>query len=51
MTEELFNTVVWSWIGLAILVFAINIKIIAPYGRHASKTWGPLINNSADIWG
>jgi 3-oxo-5-alpha-steroid 4-dehydrogenase 1 len=45
MTEELFNTLVWSWIGLAVIVFVINIKIIAPYGRHASKKWGPLINN------
>ena len=45
MTEEFFNTIVWSWIGLAVLVFIVNIKIIAPYGRHASKSWGPLINN------
>lgn len=45
MTEELFNQVVWSWIALAVLVFIINIKIIAPYGRHVSKSWGPLINS------
>jgi 3-oxo-5-alpha-steroid 4-dehydrogenase 1 len=45
MTEELFNWVVWSWIGLAVLVFLINLRIIAPYGRHASKNWGPLINS------
>lgn len=45
MTEQLFNQVVWSWIGLAVIVFFVNIKIIAPYGRHASKNWGPLINS------
>lgn len=45
MTGETFTIVVWSWIGLAIIVFIVNIKVIAPYGRHASKKWGPLINS------
>ena len=47
MTEELFNKMVWAWIGLAVIVFIVNIKVIAPYGRHASRKWGPLINSKA----
>jgi len=45
MTEELFNKIVIVWIFLAVIVFIVNLKIIAPYGRHASKKWGLLINN------
>jgi 3-oxo-5-alpha-steroid 4-dehydrogenase 1 len=45
MTEELFNKIVIAWILLAVIVFIVNLKIVAPYGRHASKKWGLLINN------
>jgi 3-oxo-5-alpha-steroid 4-dehydrogenase 1 len=45
MTEILFDKLVLYWIGLAILVFIVNMKIIAPYGRHAAKGWGIFINN------
>ena len=45
MSEELFNRIVIGWIILGVIVFFINLKIIAPYGRHASTKWGLLINN------
>ena len=45
MTEEFFNKIIIAWIILGVLVFFINLKIVAPYGRHASKKWGILINN------
>jgi hypothetical protein len=45
MTELLFNQIVWAWIGLAVIVFLVNIKIIAPYGRHAKTNWGPIIDS------
>ena len=45
MTPEFFNKIVLIWIGVGLLVFIINLKIIAPYGRHASKKWGFLVNN------
>ena len=45
MTEEFFNKVIIAWIILGVIVFFINLKIVAPYGRHASKKWGILINN------
>ena len=45
MTEEIFNKIIIAWIILGLIVFFINLKIVAPYGRHASKKWGLLINN------
>ncbi len=45
MSEPLFNKIVIAWILLGVIVFVANLKIIAPYGRHASSKWGPLINN------
>ena len=45
MTEEFFNKIIIAWIILGVIVFFINLKIVAPYGRHASKKWGILINN------
>ena len=45
MNEILFNKIIIAWIILGVLVFFINLKIVAPYGRHASKKWGLLINN------
>lgn len=34
-----------TWIIIAILVFPILLKFTAPYGRHASSKWGPMISN------
>lgn len=45
MTEEIFNKIIIAWIILGLIVFLINLKIVAPYGRHASKKWGLLVNN------
>jgi hypothetical protein len=34
-----------SFLALGIITFIILLFITAPYGRHAVKGWGPLINN------
>lgn len=44
---EYFNIIVLAWIGLAIALFPLLLKVRAPYGRHASTKWGPLIDNRA----
>jgi hypothetical protein len=36
----------FGWIGIALIIFFILLKIIAPYGRHSSRKWGPLISNN-----
>ena len=40
-----YQTILFSWIILAVVVFFILLKITAPYGRHSSEKWGPLISN------
>jgi hypothetical protein len=47
---EVFNLLVWTWIGIAIITFLVLIifKIKAPYGRHASNKWGKMVDNH---WG
>jgi 3-oxo-5-alpha-steroid 4-dehydrogenase 1 len=43
-----FEIVVYAWIAIPILIFPILLKIRAPYGRHTSSGWGPMIDNH---WG
>ena len=45
MTDTVFYRVVYGWIVLAIIIFPLVLKNIAPYGRHTSKKWGALIDN------
>lgn len=45
MTLENFTLLLWIWIALAAIIFFSLLYITAPYGRHATSTWGPLINN------
>lgn len=45
ISKELFDIVVLAWIGIAVLLFPVLLKITAPYGRHTQKNWGPMIDN------
>ncbi len=40
-----FRMIVLLWIGAAIVLFPLMLRITAPYGRHARKDWGPMIPN------
>lgn len=42
-----FNTILWFWIAISIIIFLLLLKITAPYGRHAKKGWGHLLPNRA----
>lgn len=42
---EVFNWFIYGWIGVALVTFLILLKVTAPYGRHSSTTWGPMISN------
>jgi len=44
-TASTIEYIAIAWIIVAILMFPILIKITAPYGRHTSGKWGPLIDN------
>ncbi len=43
-----FNYFLYAWIGLAILIFPIQFRVTAPYGRHYKSGWGSGISNR---WG
>ncbi len=40
-----YQFIFFIWIGIAIAVFFLLLKVAAPYGRHASAKWGPQIDN------
>jgi len=40
-----FYFIVYAWIAIAIFIFPLVIRIIAPYGRHTTRKWGALIDN------
>lgn len=40
-----FQLIAYVWISIAIFIFFLLMKITAPYGRHSSAKWGPLIAN------
>lgn len=43
--QELYYTLLYIWMGLAIIIFPVLLLVIVPYGRHTSDSWGPKINN------
>lgn len=45
MSTENFHLFVRIWIVLAVIMFPVLLSITAPYGRHASRNWGPMIPN------
>ncbi|MCH2023161.1 MAG: DUF1295 domain-containing protein [Saprospiraceae bacterium] len=44
MSNATFQYIVYCWIGLAIITFFSLFFVTAPFGRHSSKNWGPMIN-------
>ncbi len=34
----------WAWVALALLLLPLQLVIVAPYGRHVSSRWGPLLD-------
>ena len=40
-----YQTILYGWIALAVLVLFLLLKVTAPYGRYSSSSWGPMISN------
>jgi len=47
MKESIFFMIVYAWIAIAIFIFPVVIRIVAPYGRHTTRKWGAMIDNRA----
>jgi hypothetical protein len=45
ITETLFNTLLYIWMGMAVAIVPILLKVTPPYGRHTSNSWGPTISS------
>ena len=41
------QTLLYIWIAIALLLLPVQLFVTAPYGRHATRTWGPVLNNRA----
>lgn len=48
ITSEIYNTLLYIWIGIAIVLVPVLLKVTPPYGRHTSDSWGPTISSR---WG
>jgi len=40
-----YQSLTWLWIGIGGVAGLYLLRVPAPYGRHASAQWGPLIDN------
>jgi 3-oxo-5-alpha-steroid 4-dehydrogenase 1 len=45
MSIDTLNIITLIWIGVGIVSFPFLLRVTAPYGRHASSQWGPMISN------
>lgn len=45
MNPATFYFLVYIWIAIALIIFPLVLWVVAPYGRHTSSHWGPMINN------
>ncbi|TVR42509.1 MAG: DUF1295 domain-containing protein [Cryomorphaceae bacterium] len=48
MSHALFNILVLVWMAVALLTMVVLFRVVAPFGRHTSDTFGPTMPNH---WG
>lgn len=41
----MYQSIIFVWMGVALCIFFLLLKITAPYGRHSSGKWGPQVLN------
>lgn len=47
MTESAFEILIAGWIVLGLALIPLQIIVTAPFGRHSSRRWGPVMDNRA----
>ena len=45
MSLDLFYILCYAWLGTAVVIHVVMFFITAPFGRHTTTTWGPMVNN------
>ena len=45
MPVDFFNIIILIWLGFALVLFPVLLKVSAPYGRHTRKGWGRTLPN------
>ncbi len=45
MSYETWQVLNYIWMAIAVVMFVVLLKITAPYGRHTTTKWGPLLSN------
>ena len=45
MSLHLLNIITLIWIGIAVMSFPFLLRVTAPYGRHTTDKWGPMMDN------
>ena len=40
-----YSLFMYIWMGIAIAIFFLLLRINAPYGRYATGKWGPMVDN------
>lgn len=45
ISSTLYHLLIYAWIGLALVIFFVLLKVTAPYGRHVASQWGPQISD------
>ena len=47
ITQSTFNYLLIAWLAVGLIAFVYLFFQTAPYGKHASKGWGPEISAKA----
>lgn len=45
LSYSTYKAIFYVWMGVAVFIFLLLQKIVAPYGRHSNSKWGPQIEN------
>lgn len=45
MLYSTYEQLILAWMAVGLVTFFILLKVTAPYGRHSSSGWGPMISN------
>ena len=45
VAQQTLNILSLAWMGIALIIFPLLLKVRAPYGRHTRQGWGPMMSN------